>query len=115
MEKTLKGWIWIGVADSSLKRKWIYYSGRYGYVCGDEKEAIWWGGKKIKTGDQVTGMFYKIGADLAGVQVPTSMFEVRQPAVKALIVNHDQNIKNEENAEKKFETAEKKEKKCVIF
>ncbi|RHY10760.1 hypothetical protein DYB25_004911, partial [Aphanomyces astaci] len=44
-----------------------------------------------KTGDQVNSTFFQLAADLAGVIVTRPEVEVTSPAVKATIINHDQN------------------------
>ena len=63
IHKTLKGFILIGVVDSSLKREVpihsntpnaIWYSGEDGYVWGDGEDYIWSEGKVFQTGDIVT-------------------------------------------------------------
>lgn len=68
-----------------------------------------------KSGDQVSSCFYKLAADLAGVEVTKPLIEVSQKQVKAEIVQHTQNEESEPAAEEKLEQAKKKESKCLIF
>ncbi|CEL94612.1 unnamed protein product [Vitrella brassicaformis CCMP3155] len=44
-----------------------------------------------KTGDQVASTFYRIAADLAGVELQRPEVEVAQRAVKAELINHPRN------------------------
>ena len=68
-----------------------------------------------KTGDQVASCFYKIAADLAGIEISKPLIESTQKQVVAEIVQHQQNEESRPRAEEKLEQAKKKERKCVIF
>ena len=59
--------------------------------------------------------FFKIAADLAGIEVSKPMLEVTQKQVVAEIVQHAQNLESEPKAERKLEEAAKKDKPCAIF
>ena len=70
-----------------------------------------------KTGDQIHQCFFKVAADLAGIEVPKNTMEsVVQKTVKAEIqVEHSQNVDSEPRAEEKLQNAKKKDGGCVIF
>ncbi len=68
-----------------------------------------------KTGDQVTSCFYKIAADLAGIEVAKPHLDITQKQVVAEIVQHSQNEETEPRAEEKLKEAQKKDSKCLIF
>ena len=70
-----------------------------------------------KTGDQIPQVFYKIAADLAGIEIPKNTIEtVVQKSVRAEIqTTHSQNVDSEPKAEDKLEIAKKKDGGCLIF
>ncbi|ETW08773.1 hypothetical protein H310_01291 [Aphanomyces invadans] len=62
-----------------------------------------------KTGDQVNSTFFQLAADLAGVIVTRPEVEVTSPAVKATIINHEQN-----DPDVKAPDMRKQSKGCLI-
>jgi len=62
-----------------------------------------------KTGDHVTQAFYRIAAELAGIQLTKAEIEEKAKVVQADIINHPQHDPNQE----KLVLKEKKER-CVI-
>ena len=69
-----------------------------------------------KTGDQVSACFYKIAADLAGIEISKPQIEVTQKQVVAEIIQHKQNEETQPRAEQKLaNNPNAKSKLCSIF
>ena len=70
-----------------------------------------------KSGDMVPQTFYKIAADLAGVEVPKNVMEAvaQKQVIAEISTGHSQNVDNEPNAVQKLEDAKKKDANCSIF
>ena len=65
--------------------------------------------RSAKSGDNVGAMFYRIAADLAGVQLSKPELEVASKVVTAEIVNHAKDLPTEQIPASKAGT------RCVVM